>query len=672
MEQVTERLGGLAFGGDYNPEQWPEEYWAEDMALMREANVNLVTLGVFAWSLVEPQPGHFEFAVLDRVLSLARDNGTWVDLATATASPPPWFARLHPGASLVDAEGTTRVHGARQAYCPSSPDFREAAARLCSAMVEHYADHPAVVMWHVSNEYGDHNYHCYCDTSSESFRQWLRRRYRDLDALNTAWATSFWSQRYGDWAEIMPPRQVSYNTFANPTQQLDWWRFSSDEHLALLQSEAQIIRARSTHPLTTNFMSFFKPIDYRRWAPHVDLVSNDDYLLYVDGRPEQRTAMGADLMRSLSGGDPWLLMEHSTSAVNWQPRNLAKSPGQMRRNSLQHIARGSDGALFFQWRASRAGAEKFHSGMLPHAGTDSNTWREVVALGADVKRLACIAGSRVQPADVAILFDWENWWAAELDSHPSVDATPMPQVRRWYGALWDRGIGVDFVSASGPLAAYRLVIVPTLYLVRDEDAAALADFVAGGGHVVVTYFSGIVDENDHVRLGGYPGAFCDLLGLRIEEFAPLLEGQSVRLSNGGQGTIWTDRGTVTSARTIATYDDGPACGSPAVSVNEFGRGRAYYVGTEPSQDALDQVLDLLLDAAGAHPTLDAPPGVEVVRREAADRSWVFVLNHTSADATVQVVGRELLTNTDVEQLTVPPGGAAVVQQADARRETLST
>ena len=662
MERVTEHLQGLAYGGDYNPEQWSPEVWLEDMALMREASVNLVTVGVFAWALVEPRPGEYDFSVMDRVLDLCHEHGIRVDLATGTASPPPWFTRLHPDAMLVDAEGTARTHGARQAYCPSSQAFREAAARLCTEMVARYGNHPAVVMWHVSNEYGDHNHHCFCDGSAAAFRSWLQERYGSLEELNRAWGTTFWSQHYAYWEDVLPPRAVSYKSFANPTQQLDWWRFSSDELLSLYRAEADIVRAGSTHPVTTNFMSFFKPVNYRRWAPEVDLVSNDDYLLYTDPNPTQRTAMAADLMRSLATGKPWLLMEHSPSAVNWQPRNLAKSPGEMRRNSLQHVARGADGALFFQWRAAAFGAEKFHSAMLPHGGTASSTWREVVQLGGDLKRLASVVGSKVERPRVAIMLDWESWWAAELDSHPTVDATPIGQVRRWYGVLWDLGVVVDFIGPADDLDAYDAVIAPTWYLVSDDDALRVSRFVEAGGTVVLTYFSGIVDENDHVRTGGYPGAFRDVMGLVIDEFAPLLEGQEVELSDGARGTIWTDRARVTSARVLARYVDGPSPGSPAVTVNSVGEGACYYVGTELDDDGLGRLVDTVLQRAGVEVT-PGRPGVEVVRRSSAEGSWLFVLNHTDEEVTLPAVGHELLEDRPVDgKLDVVAGGCAVVRE----------
>src|SRR4051812_32774752 len=543
MRRVTEALGGrLAFGGDYNPEQWPEPVWPEDVALMREAGVNLVSVGIFSWALLEPAEGRYDLSLLDRVLHLLHGAGIAVDLATATASPPAWFARSYPDSMLVDDSGTTREFGARQAYCPSSPDYRRAAAALAGRIAAQFADHPAVVMWHVNNESACHNWHCFCDVSAAAFRRWLRARYGELDALNESWGTAFWSQRYTDWSQINPPRVVSYRSHANPGQQLDWWRFSSDELLDCFRAEAGAVRAGSDKPLTTKFMSFFKPLGYRAWAVEQDLVSDDHYLIGTDPQPEQELAVSADLMRSLAGGEPWLLMEHSTSAVNWQPRNYAKAPGQLRRNSLQHGARGADGALFFQWRASRAGAEKFHSGLVPHAGTDSKVWQEVVQLGADLQALAEVAGTRTEPAPVAMLFDWASWWAAELDSHPSVDVAPLDELRRWYDPLWRGNVGVDVVGPGDALDGYRLVIVPVQYLMTDSTAAALTRAAAAGATVLVTYFSGIVDEHDHVRLGGYPGALRDLLGVRVEEFFPLPPDHRVPLSGFGAGSVWSELG----------------------------------------------------------------------------------------------------------------------------------
>ncbi|WP_349259813.1 beta-galactosidase [Jatrophihabitans sp.] len=660
MYRVTDALGGrFAYGGDYNPEQWPEETWAEDVALMQEAGVNLVSLGIFSWSLLEPEEGRYELGLLERVIALLDEGGIKVDLATGTASPPPWFHTTYPHTLPVDRIGVRRSFGARQAYCPSAPEYRRAAAALAGTIAARFADHPAVVMWHINNEYGCHNWHCFCDVSAAAYREWLERRYGTLDDLNAAWGTAFWSQRYTAWAQLDPPRAVSYNSFANPTNQLDFWRFSSDELLDCFRAEATAIRAVAGQPLTTNFMGLFKPLDYRAWAPEQDLVSNDHYLLGADADPTEHLAICADLMRSLAQGDPWLLMEHSTSAVNWQARNLAKTPGQLRRNSLQHLSRGADGALFFQWRASRAGAEKFHSGLVPHAGTDSKVWREVVAFGADLRAMAEVTGSRVESPQVALLFDWTSWWAAELDSHPSADVDPVAELRRWHGALWRRNITADVVGPGDALAGYRLVIVPVQYLGVDATLAALREFTEAGGTLLVTYFSAIVDEHDHVRLGGYPGGLRELLGVRIEEFFPLPENGRVALTDLGSGRVWSELGVSTGAEVLAAYADGPVAGSPAITRNAAGAGAAWYVGT--ALDDVAPVLERVLADAAVEPTVEGlSGGVEAVRRTDGRAAWLFLLNHTDATVPIPVRGTDLLTGARPAEL--PPGGVAVVRE----------
>ncbi|MEU4675670.1 beta-galactosidase [Micromonospora sp. NPDC023737] len=652
----------IFYGGDYNPEQWPEETWAEDVQLMRRAGVNLVSVGIFSWALLEPAPGRYEFGWLDRVLDLLHSGGVDVDLATATASPPPWLARHHPETLPRRADGTILWPGGRQAYCPSSPIFRERSLALVETIATRYAEHPAVVMWHVSNELGCHNVHCYCDVSAEAFRAWLRERYGDLERLNAAWGTAFWSQRYADWAEINPPRSAP--TFANPTQQLDFLRFSSDEQRAQLRAEREVLRGLVRQPVTTNFMigTGIKHLDYHSWAGDVDLVANDHYLTAADPRAHVGLAFSADHTRGVAGGEPWLLMEHSTSAVNWQPRNIAKTPGQLRRNSLTHVARGADGVLFFQWRASRAGAEKFHSALVPHAGPETKVFREVCRLGADLEALAEIRGSRVD-AQVAILFDYEAWWGVELDSHPSADVTYLDRITALYDSLWRTGITVDVVHPSADLDRYRLVLVPTLYLTRDADTAALRRFVESGGTALVTYFSGIVDEHDHIRLGGYPGAFRELLGVRTEEFFPLREGEQVRLDDGTTADVWTEWLHPEGAEVLASYADGPLPGVAAVTRHAVGAGAAWYVGTRLAQPATDRLVARLVAESGVRPAAAAPAGVEVVRRRAGEGSWLFVVNHTEDAARIAAAGVDLLTGERCDgELLVPAGEVAVVRE----------
>jgi len=670
MKRITSRLTdsgtpSFGFGADYNPEQWDPSVWREDVALMRSAGVNLVSVGIFSWALLEPREGVYEFGWLDAVLDLLFESGIRVDLANASASPPPWFSATYPQTLPVTASGIRLGYGSRQSFCASSPEYRTAAAALTTAIAERYSSHPGVIMWHVHNEYGCHNQPCYCEVSAAAFRIWLGKKYDSIDTLNEAWGTAFWSQHYDRFEDITPPRQSG--TFINPTQVLDFARFSSDELLACYDAEAEILRSHSTLPVTTNFMGFQmgldKPIDYWNWSKHLDVISNDHYLLAEDERNFQDLAMTSDFVRGLSYGAPWILMEHSTSAVNWQPRNIAKAPGELLRNSLQHIARGADAALFFQWRAAKAGSEKFHSAMVPHAGVDSKIWREVVELGTMLRSISEVVGSTVSHTDIAIIHDTDARWASELDAHPSADLNLMAQTRLWHDALYRLGYTTDFRRSVDDLSGYRVVVVPMQYLMTDAGARNLRAYANAGGTVIITYFSGIVDEDDHVRLGGYPGAFVELTGVRVEEFYPLRAGTVVGLSRFGSGRFFSELGRVEKAEVLAEYTTGPTTGSPALTRNRVGHGSAYYVGTSLNGPGIAEFLTEVLADIALSPAHPSSGDIEVVQRSDGTRTWVFAINHSDTDAVVQVNGLNLLTGMPTRgQLTVVAGGVAVVRE----------
>jgi beta-galactosidase len=654
----------VAFGGDYNPEQWPREVWADDLRLMEAAGVSFVTLGVFSWSWLEPSKGEYVFGWLDEVMDRLGEHGIAVDLATATATPPPWLSAAYPEILPVDREGRTLWPGSRQAWCPSSPVYRDLALALTDRMAERYHEHPALAMWHVSNEYACHNLPCYCDTCAEAFRRWLERRYATLDALNEAWGTAFWSQRYTDWADVLPPRITT--TFGNPTHELDYHRFGSDTLLDFFLAEKEVIRRHSPDvPVTTNFMTLsgFRLLDYHDWAPHQDVVSTDHYVVDALPHPRAELSFHGDLTRGLAGGAPWMLMEHSTSAVNWQPVNPAKRPGDSLLDSLTHVARGADTLGFFQWRQSRAGSEKFHSALVPHAGEDSDRFREVCALGAVAGRLGEVVGSRVE-AEVALLWDYEAEWAVAGPCMPSAALDYVTAAHTVHRLLRDRGVTCDVVHPDADLSGYRVVVVPTLYLVSDEAAASVAAAAEAGAHVVVTYFSGIADPDDHVRLGGYPGAFRELLGVRVEELFPLRVGETVALEGGGHGTVWSEHARTTGAEVLQSYADGPLAGRPAVTRRAVGPGAAWYLGTLPDDTTLGRLLDRVVAEAGVTPVAAVPTGVEVTRRRSATGSWLFVLNHTDDDCTLEVTGHDLVAGADVRPVTtVPARTAAVVREA---------
>ncbi len=669
---LSPKLPHFFYGGDYNPEQWPEETWQEDVELMQQSGINLVSLGIFSWSKLEPRPDQYDFSWLDRIIGLLHQHGIKLDLATATASPPPWLARLYPETLPVTRTGVKLWPGSRQQYCPSSPVYRARAVKLVRAIANRYKDHPALVMWHINNEYGCHVSECYCDVSAEAFRGWLQQRYNSLEALNEAWGTAFWSQHYGEWAEIYPPRATP--TFINPTQQLDFNRFSSDEILTCFELEKAALREITPEiPVTTNFMGFFKPLDYWKWASKQDIISNDTYPDPSDSISTFEAAMVNDLMRSLGGGKPWLLMEQTTSQVNWRAHNSLKRPGQMRLWSYQAIGRGANGIMFFQWRASKAGAEKFHGALVPHIDIEhSRIWREVAQLGGELVRLDPLLDSRVN-AQIAILVDWENWWSLELDAHPSSHLKQLDQLKSYYGPLFRRNIPVDFISPDGDFSRYKAILVPNWYMVRDEPAARLEQFVAGGGTVVMSFFSGIVDQNDHIRLNGYPAPFRKMLGLRVEEFDPYPpeQVQQIQLKGGGtyQCSLWSDIIELEGALPMAYFKDDFYAGKPAVTRYGFGQGLSYYLGTQPEAAFMTHLLEQVCKEADIQAELAAPEGVELVKRVRGNEVFLFVLNHnkTPVELNVDPYDYNLLGNTPVEQTLHLAGfGVAILTGAKVK------
>ncbi|RNE64122.1 beta-galactosidase [Cryobacterium tepidiphilum] len=649
----------IRYGGDYNPEQWSRETWLEDIALMKEAGVNLVSIGIFSWVLIEPREGEYDFTFLDDIIGLLTGAGIDIDLGTPTAAPPAWFWKKYPAAHPVTRDGITLGFGSRGMVSPSSPEYRRAAVAVTEQLAGRYADHPAVVMWHVHNEYGAPISDSYDEYSVAAFRSWLQARYGTLDELNRAWGTMFWGQRYSEWDEIDAPRVSA--SVSNQSQRLDFQRFTSDALLQCFIAERDAIRrfTRSA-PVTTNFMATnCLAVDYWAWAREVDIVANDHYLAAERADNHILLAMDADLTRSLSGSRPWILMEHSTSAVNWQPRNIAKRAGELARNSLSHVARGADAVMFFQFRASRYGAEKFHSAMLPHAGTGTRLWREVVQLGQELAGLEAVRGSWVR-ASVAIVWSIESFWALDLEWRPSVELAHRERIEAFYGALWELGVTVDFVHPGHDLSGFDVVFAPSLYLLAESDAANIAAYVADGGNLVVSYFSGIVGDNDEVPAGASPGALREVLGLEIHEFLPLHAGETAQLSDGSTGSAWSDDIVLTGAEAVVSYVDGPAAGKPAVTRNSHGAGRAWYISTKLDGDDLGSLVETVLTDAGVD--VEAPvAGLEVVSRASDTQRFTFFINHTGAALPVSLGGTDTLTGEPVTPgSTVPASGVRVV------------
>ncbi|WP_084129413.1 beta-galactosidase [Demequina sp. NBRC 110055] len=654
----------MQYGGDYNPEQWPEEVWVEDAQRMREAGVTMVSLGIFSWSRIQPAEGEYDLEWLDRVIDLLHEGGIAVDLATATASPPPWMHETYPEILPVTAEGVTLGPGSRQHYAPSSPVYRRLAADLVRTLAERYVDHPGVVMWHVNNEYGCHLHEDHSPAAQDAFRAWLEKRYGTVEALNEAWGTAFWSQRYTAFAQVRTPAAAPYSH--NPGQLLDFKRFTSDMLLECYLMEKEIILAAgATQPITTNFMGPFKPANYPEWAQHMDVVTDDAYPDPDEPESFRDAAFQRDLIRSMKPEVPWMLMEQVTGALNWRPTNAPKAPQQMAALSMQCIGRGADGILFFQWRQSRAGAEKFHAAMLPHAGTDTRIWREVRELGS---QLASLPSLPVGTADarVALVMDWESWWAVESPDHPSNVLDYVAVLQRWYRALHRRHVMVDIVPPERVTASqYDLVLAPALYLLRPAGAAALTSYVADGGHLLAGPFTDVVDERDAFLDGGFLTRLGEALGVTIEDFgalaAPGAAGQATAPLTGPfgtvTGTLLAEEVVLRGAEPVAAFSGGRRDGDPALTEHSHGAGVGWYLATVPDEEGADAVAGWALERAGVAPVLSGlPVSIEVAQRA----SVVTVINHGDEPAVVRVVGRDLLTGENVTEVALDSFGYALV------------
>ncbi len=664
MTDILTGASGFLFGGDYNPEQWPREVWAQDMQLMQRAGVNTATIGVFSWALLEPREGEYDTAWLDEVIDSLDAAGVSFFLATPTASPPPWLTRAHPDALPVRPDGTRVLHGSRDTYAISSPAYREAARRMARMLAERYGAHPRLRGWHVHNEYGtiDHGPH-----AAAAFRRWLQSRYGTLEALNEAWYTAFWSQHYGDWEDILPPMQTQY--LHNPAQVVDFKRFCSDEMLAAYSEQVAEIRAAgSAAPVTTNFMlPTWNHLDQWNWADQQDLVSIDHYLDTPGPDGETHVAYAGDLTRSWAGG-PWLLMEQNAAGIRVDDRTFVKDPDRMIRHSLGYIARGSQGSLFFQWRASAAGAESWHGALVPHVGPESRGFEATVALGGMLERISEVAeppaeGPLVE-AEVGIVWDAGGWWSLETPHLPNEALDYSAEVRATHRSLWRAGIAADFVRPGADASRYRVLAVPSLFAMDDATVTWLRTYVEAGGHLVVGHFSGVADENQRVTLGGYPGRIRDLLGVRVEEIRPLALGETATLSDGSTIEQWTERMALAGAEQLAAYASGDLAGLPAIARHAVGKGSATYLSARLRQDARDDFWARLCASEGIAPEVpDAVgTGLEVVRRRGARADYLFCLHHGNRALRVSGPGHDLLTEQPTDGgIVLEPGEVAVVR-----------
>lgn len=661
----------IYYGGDYNPEQWDEQTMEEDMRLFEEAGITIVTLNVFSWALLQPSEDTYDFTTLDRIVDTVTKHSLSICMATSTAAHPAWMARKYPDILRTEFNGMKRKYGSRHNSCPNSPNFRRLSRNLAGALAEHYKDQKNIVAWHISNEYGGA---CYCENCERAFRGWLKQKYKTLDALNKAWGTNFWSHTFYDWDEIVAPNLLSEHIDETTTDfqgiSLDYARFNSDSILQNCVDERDAIReVLPDAAVTTNMMYYFKDLDYQKWAKELDFASWDSYPRYYT-KPAS-VALWHDVMRSLRHGQPFWLMEQTPSVTNWQPVNRIRRPGEMRLWSYQAVAHGADSVMFFQMRRSAAASEKYHGAVIDHVGTNqTRVFREVKALGGELKKLGNQTTGARTPAKVAILFDWNNWWAVEYSSGPNDRLRYTEEVHRYYEALFEQNVSVDLVDVYADLSAYQLVIAPTLYMVKPGVDEALKTFVKNGGELIVSFFSGIVDENDHVTLGGYPGKLRDLLGIWVEEIDAVPEESPNAFTYQGEtypATLLCDLLHAETAEVHATYRDDFYSGMPAITCNHYGKGKAWYVATASDHSFYQQFLKDRIEECSIAPVLNTPKGVEAALRESEKGTFLFLLNHNKTEETVLLPdgGVDLLTDCSYapqSSLTLPAKGVAILKK----------
>ena len=676
---INPKCARFLHGGDYNPDQWPPETWDEDMRLMKLAHCNAMSVGIFAWVRLEPAEGQFDFSWLDTIMDKLAANGAYAVLATPSGARPAWLSQKYPEVLRVRPDRTRNLHGGRHNHCFTSPVYREKVRIINTRLAKRYKGHPALLVWHLSNEYSGE---CHCDLCRDAFRHWLQRRYESLDALNRAWWTAFWSHTYTDWSQVEPPSPIGEGSVHGLN--LDWKRFVTDQTTDFMLAEIEPLkRITPDVPVTTNMMGTYPGLNYWKMAPHLDVISWDSYPLWHGPRPDWELAADIafvhDINRSMKGGKPFMLMESTPSMTNWMPVAKLKRPGMHLLSSLQAVAHGSDTVQYFQWRKSRGAAEKFHGAVVDHCGHENTrVFRDVAELGRALEKLEPVIGSTVRP-DAAIIYDWENNWAIQDAAGPRREKKDyLPTCQAHYRQFWRRGIPADVIDMEQDFARYKLVVAPMLYMVRPGVAERLADFVANGGTLVATYWSGIVDDHDLCFLGGFPGPLRPLLGIWDEEIDALHEtdrNHVAPIAKNGLGLTGEYEARelcalvhAETAKVLATYRDDFYAGRPALTVNKHGKGHAYYIASRNDERFLS---DFYAAMARKHKLLRAidaalPKGVTAQLRADGERRFIFLMNFNPKRATVPLgkgAFTDLLTGKRVRaKATLAPYGVAVLQR----------
>ena len=637
MEANKLRIADLLHGADYNPEQWLDrpDILARDIELMKEAHCNVVSMGMFSWSMLEPEEGNYQFEWLESVINNLYDNGIYTFLSTPSGARPHWLAKKYPEVLRVEKNRVRNLFGLRHNHCYTSPAYREKVAQINGELAKRFANHPGVLLWHLSNEYGGE---CHCPLCQEAFRNWLKEKYQTLDALNDAWWTTFWSHRYTSWDQIESP--APHGEMMLHGLNLDWYRFVSHQTLDFVKWEKDSVKSYNPElPVTINMMYYFYGINYFDTKDLIDIVSWDSYPVWhkagtTDLEIGCDTAMMHDIMRSIKN-EPFLLMESTPSMTNWQNVAKLKKPGMHMLSSMQAVAHGSNSVQYFQWRKSRGASEKFHGAVIDHYGkSDTRVFREVSELGQRLEGLTSLTETCNQ-AQVAILFDWDNRWAIDDMQGPrNIGMHYKETVQQHYKAFWKMGIPTDFVDMSCDISKYKVLVAPMMYLLRNGFEQKIKVFVEAGGTLITTYWSGIVNETDLCYLEGTPHGLMDVVGLRSEEIDGLFDGETNSASATTSSWLTQSESYTCSelcdliipstAKTLMTYNEDFYANQPALTVNSFGQGQAYYIATKFEDKFYDDFYAQVLEELGIKRPLDTalPEGIIITDRE----GYLFIQN----------------------------------------------
>lgn len=630
---MTKTLSRFLYGGDYNPDQWTEETWPEDIKVFKKVDLNSATINIFSWAVLEPREGVYDFSKLDKIVQELYDANFDIVMGTATAAMPAWMFKKYPDIARVDYQGRRHVFGQRHNFCPNSKNYQRLDSELVEKLAQHYADNPHIVVWHVNNEYGGN---CYCGNCQNAFRDWLRNKYKTLGALNKAWNMNVWSHTIYDWDEIVVPNELgdAWGPESSETivagLSIDYLRFQSESLQNLFKMEKAVIKKYDPEtPVTTNFHSLpNKMIDYQKWAKDQDIISYDSYPTY--DAPAYKPAFLYDLMRSLKH-QPFMLMESAPSQVNWQSYSPLKRPGQMAATELQAVAHGADTVQFFQLKQAVGGSEKFHSAIIAHSQrTDTRVFHELTDLGQKLKQAgSTILGSETK-AKVAIIFDWSNFWSYEYVDGISQDLHYVDSILDYYRQFYERNIPTDVISVDDDFSQYDLVVAPVLYMVKTGLADKINAYVKNGGDFVTSYMSGMVNESDNVYLGGYPGPLKDVTGIWVEESDAVVPGHKTYVSLKDQNYeagLVCDLIHPETAKVLAKYANEFYQGTAAITENQYGQGKAWYVGTKLDHAGLTQLFNHIVLAADIESLVAAGNQLEVTKRITKDgKELYFVLN----------------------------------------------